>query len=51
MYKELENRNRELPEIPFKHFNPKRNVIEFYTHLFKRFELYAKELHNSVASI
>ena len=31
----------ELPEVPFKHFNSKKNVIEFYTHLFKRFELYA----------
>ena len=35
---------RELPEVPFKHFNSKKNVIEFYTHLFKRFELYAKRL-------
>ena len=31
----------ELPEVPFKNFNSKKNVIEFYTHLFKRFELYA----------
>ena len=26
----------ELREVPFKNFNLKKNVIEFYTHLFKK---------------
>ena len=24
-----------LPKVPFKHMNSKKNVIQFYTHLFK----------------
>ena len=37
----------ELPEVPFKDFNSKKNLIEFYTHLFKRFELYARKDWNT----
>ena len=40
----------ELPEVPFKRFNSKQKVIEFYSHLFKRFEFYAVRYFSSTAN-